>query len=59
MNKKTITYSASSAFKAFKEDFEEYKKAIKTKPQVSSWDTLALCKVIERKKVVVFKTQEL
>ena len=59
MNKKLITYSASSAFKAFKEDFEEYKKALKDKPGVSAWDTLALCKVIEKKKIVVFKTSEI
>ena len=58
MNKKTITYSASSAFKAFKEDFEEYKKALKDKPEVSAWDTLAFCRAIEKKKTVVFKIQE-
>lgn len=59
MNKKLITYSASSAFKAFKEDFEEYKKALKDKPEVSAWDTLTFCRTIEKKKIVVFKTSEI
>ena len=58
--RKDITYSASArAFKAFKEDFEEYKKSIKTKPQVSAWDTLTFCRAIEKKKIVVFKTSEI
>ena len=57
---KDIAYSASArAFQAFKEDFEEYKKALKDKPEVSPWGTLALCKVIEKKKIVVFKTSEI
>ena len=57
---KDITYSASArAFQAFKEDFEEYKKALKDKPEVSPWETLTLCKVIEKQKIVVFKIQEL
>jgi hypothetical protein len=57
---KDIAYSASArAFQAFKEDFEEYKKAIKTTPEVSAWDTLNFCKVIEKKKIVVFKTSEI
>ncbi len=58
--RKDITYSASSrAFQAFKENFEEYKKALKDKPEVSAWDTIALSKTIEKKNVVVFKIQEL
>lgn len=54
--KKDIAYSKSEkAFWAFKEDFEEYKKATKTSGGVSAWDTLAFCRAIERKKVVIFK----